>query len=103
MVVFTTILTVLLSLLFVVMGIFLVKGKFLELIVGYKKLPEEEKKSPYVKKVGKAAGIFLFFVAFLMIASVVIVQVFPAAKPVILMVLFASMLVGIVALFFMKR
>ena len=56
-----------------------------------------------MRKVGKAAGIFLFVVAFLMIASVVIVQLFPAAKPAVLVALFVSMLVGITCVFLMKR
>ena len=56
-----------------------------------------------VAKVGKAAGIFLFVVAFLMVASVVIVQLFPAAKTAVLAVLFISMLVGITCVFLMKR
>ena len=99
----TIILTVLLSLLFVVLGVFLVRGKFLELIAGYKKLSDEEKKSASVRKVGKAAGIFLFVVAFLMVASVTVVQLFPAAKPAVLIVLFISMLVGITCVFLMKR
>ena len=99
----TIILTVLLSLLFVVLGVFLVRGKFLELIAGYKKLSDEEKKSASVRKVGKAAGIFLFVVAFLMVASVTVVQLFPAAKPAVLVVLFVSMLVGITCVFLMKR
>ncbi len=96
-------LTAILSLFFIALGVFLVKGKFLELIAGYKKLSEEEKKSEPVRKVGKAAGIFLFVVAFLMIASVVIVQLFPAAKPAVLVALFVSMLVGITCVFLMKR
>ena len=99
----TIILTVLLSLLFVVLGVFLVRGKFLELIAGYKKLSDEEKKSASVRKVGKAAGIFLFVVAFLMVASVTVVQLFPAAKPAVLVILFVSMLVGITCVFLMKR
>ena len=99
----TIALTAILSLLFVVLGVFLVKGKFLDLIAGYKKLSEEEKKSDAVAKVGKAAGIFLFVVAFLMVASVVIVQLFPAAKTAVLAVLFISMLVGITCVFLMKR
>ena len=103
MVVLTIILTVILSLFFVVLGVFLVRGKFLELIAGYKKLSDEEKKSASVRKVGKAAGIFLFVVAFLMVASVTVVQLFPAAKPAVLIVLFISMLVGITCVFLMKR
>ena len=99
----TITLTAVLSLLFVVLGVFLVKGKFLDLIAGYKKLSEEDKKSDAVAKVGKAAGVFLFVVAFLMVASVVIVQFFPAAKPFVLAVLFVSMLVGITCVFLMKR
>ncbi len=96
-------LTAILSLLFIVLGVFLVRGKFLELIAGYKKLSEEDKKSDAVAKVGKAAGIFLFVVAFLMVASVVIVQLFPVARPAVLIVLFISMLVGITCVFLMKR
>ena len=103
MVVLTIILTVMLSLFFVVLGVFLVRGKFLELIAGYKKLSDEEKQSASVHKVGKAAGIFLFVVAFLMVASVTVVQLFPAAKPAVLVVLFVSMLVGITCVFLMKR
>ncbi|MBO4706006.1 MAG: DUF3784 domain-containing protein [Spirochaetaceae bacterium] len=96
-------LTAILSLLFIVLGVFLVRGKFLELIAGYKKLSEEDKKSDSVRKIGKAAGIFLFVVAFLMVASVVIVQLFPAARTAVLVVLFLSMLVGITCVFMMKR
>jgi len=103
MAVLTIVLTSVLSLFFIALGVFLVKGKFLELIAGYKKLSEEEKRSSAVRKVGKAAGIFLFVVAFLMIASVTIVQLFPAAKSVVLIVLFISMLVGITCVFLMKR
>ncbi len=99
----TIVLTAILSILFIVLGVFLVKGKFLDLIAGYKKLSEEDKKSDAVAKVGKAAGIFLFVVAFLMVASVVIVQLFPAAKTAVLIVLFISMLVGITCVFLMKR
>ncbi len=99
----TIALTAILSLLFVVLGVFLVKGKFLDLIAGYKKLSEEEKKSDSVRKIGKAAGIFLFVVAFLMVASVVIVQLFPPARTAVLVVLFISMLVGITCVFLMKR
>ncbi len=99
----TIVLIAVLALSFVALGVFLIKGKFLELIAGYKKLSEEEKKSDSVAKVGKAAGIFLFVVAFLMVASVLIVQLFPAAKPVVLAVLFVSMLVGITCVFLMKR
>ena len=99
----TIVLTAILSLFFIALGVFLVKGKFLELIAGYKKLSEEDKKSDSVRKVGKAAGIFLFVVAFLMIASVTIVQLFPAAKTAVLIVLFISMLVGITCVFLMKR
>ena len=96
-------LTAILSLLFIVLGVFLVRGKFLELIAGYKKLSEEDKKSDSVRKIGKAAGIFLFVVAFLMVASVVIVQLFPVARTAVLVVLFLSMLVGITCVFMMKR
>ncbi|MBO4507442.1 MAG: DUF3784 domain-containing protein [Spirochaetaceae bacterium] len=103
MAVLTITLTALLSLLFIVLGVFLVRGKFLELIAGYKKLSEEDKKSDSVRKIGKAAGIFLFVVAFLMVASVVIVQLFPAARTAVLVVLFLSMLVGITCVFLMKR
>ena len=103
MAVLTIVLTAILSLLFIVLGVFLVRGKFLELIAGYKKLSEEDKKSDSVRKIGKAAGIFLFVVAFLMVASVVIVQLFPAARTAVLVVLFLSMLVGITCVFMMKR
>ena len=99
----TITLTGVLSLLFVVLGVFLVKGKFLDLIAGYKKLSEEDKKSDSVRKVGKAAGIFLFVVAFLMIASVTRVQLFPAAQTAVLLVLFISLLFGITCVFLMKR
>ena len=99
----TIVLIAVLALSFVALGVFLIKGKFLELIAGYKKLSEEDKKSDSVRKIGKAAGIFLFVVAFLMVASVVIVQLFPVAKPVVLAVLFVSMLVGITCVFLMKR
>ena len=99
----TIALTAILSLLFIVLGVFLVRGKFLELIAGYKKLSEEDKKSDSVRKIGKAAGIFLFVVAFLMVASVVIVQLFPVARTAVLVVLFLSMLVGITCVFMMKR
>ncbi len=99
----TIVLIAVLALSFVVLGVFLVKGKFLELIAGYKKLSEEDKKSDSVRKIGKAAGIFLFVVAFLMVASVVIVQLFPAARTAVLIVLFLSMLVGITCVFLMKR
>ena len=103
MAVLTIVLTAILSILFIVLGVFLVRGKFLELIAGYKKLSEEDKKSDSVRKIGKAAGIFLFVVAFLMVASVVIVQLFPAARTAVLVVLFLSMLVGITCVFLMKR
>ena len=103
MAVLTIVLTAILSILFIVLGVFLVKGKFLDLIAGYKKLSEEDKKSDDVAKVGKAAGIFLFVVAFLMVASVVIVQLFPVARTAVLIVLFISMLVGITCVFLMKR
>ena len=99
----TIVLIAVLALSFIVLGVFLVKGKFLDLIAGYKKLSEEDKKSAGVAKVGKAAGIFLFVVAFLMVASVVIVQLFPAARTAVLIVLFISMLVGITCVFLMKR
>ena len=99
----TIVLIAVLALSFVVLGVFLVRGKFLELIAGYKKLSEEDKKSAGVAKVGKAAGIFLFVVAFLMVASVAIVQLFPAARTAVLVVLFLSMLVGITCVFLMKR
>ena len=39
----------------------------------------------------------------LMVASVVIVQLFPVARPAVLIVLFISMLVGITCVFLMKR
>ena len=103
MAVLTIVLTAILSILFIVLGVFLVKGKFLDLIAGYKKLSEEDKKSDDVAKVSKAAGIFLFVVAFLMVASVAIVQLFPVARTAVLIVLFISMLVGITCVFLMKR
>ena len=103
MAVLTIVLTAILSILFIVLGVFLVKGKFLDLIAGFKKLSEEDKKSDDVAKVGKAAGIFLFVVAFLMVTSVAIVQLFPVAKPFVLAALFVSMLVGITCVFLMKR
>ena len=56
MAVLTIVLTAILSIPFIVLGVFLVKGKFLDLIAGYKKLSEEDKKSDDVAKVGKAAG-----------------------------------------------
>ena len=103
MAVLTIVLTAILSILFIVLGVFLVKGNFLDLIAGYKKLSEEDKKSDDVAKVGNAAGIFLFVVAFLMVASVAIVQLFPVARTAVLIVLFISMLVGITCVFLMKR
>ena len=48
MTVLTITLTAVLSLLFVALGVFLIKGKFLDLIAGYKKLSEEDKKSDEV-------------------------------------------------------
>lgn len=102
MVIFTILITALLALSFVALGVFLVKGRFLNLIAGYSRLSEEDKKSESVRRVGKAAGIFLFVVAFLMVASVVTVQLVPSAKVAVCGVLFVIMLAGIVALFMLS-